>query len=342
MIACANCGNQNLPGLKFCTSCGQPLVAAPPAPPAAVVGRSCPSCGASIPEAVKFCIKCGKPLSGEAPHPPVAAPPPPPPFAPPAPIVAGPPAPSQAAFVAPPGPPPVPRKSAAGTIVAAVIVLAALGAGGYYGYSRWKAKEAPPQTAAVPAQPSPADQVPRAHAEPAVPPPAGAPPAEVQPDQKSAAAASPVRPPAKPGNIPAANLSKKQVPSRPAQRHENELAPLHQAPPPAVPAAPPEASPSPRPISVGGNVQAALLIRQTPPVYPPLAERTGISGVVRLRVVVGTDGAVKEVSVISGNPLLTQAATDAVRQWLYRPTVVNGQPTEVVTEAAITFRLRGQ
>src|ERR1039457_1850655 len=155
MAACANCGNQISPGVRFCTYCGKPLVATAPQPPALVVGRTCPSCGASIPEAVKFCIKCGKPLLREAAHPPVTAPPPPPP-APPAPIVAGPPppplapaapivaapppwrpplipsgglagtreAPHPAAFAAPPEPPPGPRKSAAGTIVAVVHVLA--------------------------------------------------------------------------------------------------------------------------------------------------------------------------------------------------------------------------
>src|ERR1017187_6911461 len=82
MAACANCGNQNLPGQKFCTSCGKPLAATSPAPPAAVVGQTCPWCGASIPEAVKFCIKCGNPCLGEPPLPPLA---------PPAPIVAWPP-----------------------------------------------------------------------------------------------------------------------------------------------------------------------------------------------------------------------------------------------------------
>jgi protein TonB len=81
------------------------------------------------------------------------------------------------------------------------------------------------------------------------------------------------------------------------------------------------------------------LIRQIPPVYPPIAKSARISGTVRLRVVVGTDGAVKDVTPISGHPLLTKAATDAVSQWIYKPTVLNGQPVEVVTEVAINFTL---
>ena len=144
----------------------------------------------------------------------------------------------------------------------------------------------------------------------------------------------------KPGNSPAASVSTERVPSRPAQL-PGEPAPPHQAPPPAVPAVPPEASTSPSPTSPGGKVQEATLIRKVPPQYPPLASQAGITGIVRLRMVVGTDGAVKEVTVISGNPLLAKAAVDAVRQWLYRPAVKNGQPTEMVTETAINFTLGG-
>jgi protein TonB len=84
-----------------------------------------------------------------------------------------------------------------------------------------------------------------------------------------------------------------------------------------------------------------MLIRQVPPTYPPLAKQARVSGEVRLRLVVGTDGAVKEVTVVSGHPLLIQAAIDAVRQWLYRPTVVNGVPVEVLTEVAVNFTLTG-
>jgi protein TonB len=70
-----------------------------------------------------------------------------------------------------------------------------------------------------------------------------------------------------------------------------------------------------------------------------LAKSARISGEVHLRVIIGTNGAVKDVSVISGNPILSKAAVDAVRQWLYRPVIVNGNISEVETETTINFSL---
>jgi len=336
MAACANCGNQNSVGLRFCTSCGKPLVAPAPLPPAAVAGRTCPACGASIPEAVKFCIKCGKPLR-EAAHPAVAASPPlgpPPPIAaalPPPPwrsplVPSGrldemPEPPNPPASTPPPSPPPGPQKSAVGTIVAAIVVLAVLGGGAYYGYTKWFAQEAAPTpAAAVRPQPSPAERVPQGGEQPAPPPPV-----KPQPAHKSAApTASLATQSGKSSETSAASVSKSQ------------------APPAAVPAVPSGASSSQdRGIPVGGNVQAAKLIRQVPPVYPPLAKQARVSGVVQLKVIIGKDGAVKEVTAISGHPFLRQAAIDAVRQWIYQPTLLNGEPTEVSTEVAVNFTLSG-
>ena len=95
-------------------------------------------------------------------------------------------------------------------------------------------------------------------------------------------------------------------------------------------------------IRVGGNVQASKLINHPSPVYPPLAKQARISGVVQLNAVVGTDGYMKELSVVSGHPLLVQAALDAVRQWAYQPTLLNGQPVEVVTVVDVNFSLAEQ
>jgi TonB family protein len=106
--------------------------------------------------------------------------------------------------------------------------------------------------------------------------------------------------------------------------------------------APPAANNLPQSNAAQGVVQSAVLVRNTPPQYPPVAKAAGITGVVRLRVTIGPDGAVKDVSVISGNPLLAKAATDAVRHWQYRPTLVNGKPAQVETEAAINFTLGGR
>jgi TonB family protein len=92
-------------------------------------------------------------------------------------------------------------------------------------------------------------------------------------------------------------------------------------------------------ISVSGEVQAAHLIRQTKPVYPPLAKMARVQGTVRFNAVIGTNGAVKELHVVSGPPLLENAAIDAVQKWLYEPTLSNGEPVEVRTTIDVNFAL---
>jgi protein TonB len=102
---------------------------------------------------------------------------------------------------------------------------------------------------------------------------------------------------------------------------------------------PPPPPPQQQRIRVGGNVQQALLINQVRPVYPPLAKQARISGVVRLQAIIAKDGSVQELQVLQGHPLLVQAALDAVRQWRYRPTLLNGEPVEVVTTVDVVFTL---
>ena len=89
-------------------------------------------------------------------------------------------------------------------------------------------------------------------------------------------------------------------------------------------------------------MQQAKLVRQVPPVYPPEARQAGVSGVVRLNVVVAKDGTVANIEVALGPPMLAQAAIDAVRQWVYRPTLLNGVPVEVSTMVEINFAAGGQ
>jgi len=101
----------------------------------------------------------------------------------------------------------------------------------------------------------------------------------------------------------------------------------------------PSNGPAPQRIRVGDDVQHAKLIRQTHPIYPPLARKTGISGVVRLNAIVGSDGAVQNLTVVSGHPLLVPAALEAVKQWVYAPTLLNGQAVEVVTQIDVNFAL---
>ena len=99
-----------------------------------------------------------------------------------------------------------------------------------------------------------------------------------------------------------------------------------------------EAAAPPR-VKVGGVVQAAKILRQATPVYPVLAKQARISGVVRLEAVISREGTVESLRVISGHPLLVPAAVEAVRQWLYRPTVLNGDPVEVLTQIDVHFKL---
>src|SRR6266851_3830790 len=93
------------------------------------------------------------------------------------------------------------------------------------------------------------------------------------------------------------------------------------------------------PLRVGGNVQAARIINRVQPVYPPLARQTRISGTVRLHAIIGKDGTIQQLEVISGHPLLQQAALDAVRQWRYQPTLLNTEPVEVDTTIDVIFSL---
>jgi len=113
--------------------------------------------------------------------------------------------------------------------------------------------------------------------------------------------------------------------------------------PTAAPPPPPKKE-DPKPkgpdrIRVGGNVQAAKLVRQPKPVYPPLAKQARIQGVVKFTAVIGKDGAIQNLQMISGHPLLVQAATEAVKQWVYQPTLLNGEAVEVVTQIDVNFTL---
>jgi TonB family protein len=92
-------------------------------------------------------------------------------------------------------------------------------------------------------------------------------------------------------------------------------------------------------IRVDSKEQDARRLNNVLPVYPELAKRAGIQGTVQLIVTIGKDGAVTDARVVSGHPMLAEAAVEAVRQWRYSPTIVNGRPVTVVTAVAIEFRL---
>jgi TonB family protein len=107
-----------------------------------------------------------------------------------------------------------------------------------------------------------------------------------------------------------------------------------------VSAVPPPAPPPRERIRVGGQVAAAKLVNVVTPTYPEAARRLRVQGSVELEAMISKSGAVENLSVISGNSLLTPAAIDAVRQWRYQPTLLNGMPVEVVTTVEVTFTLQ--
>ncbi|MCC7499955.1 MAG: energy transducer TonB [Bryobacterales bacterium] len=111
------------------------------------------------------------------------------------------------------------------------------------------------------------------------------------------------------------------------------------APPPPPPKKEEPKPVTPQRIRVGGNVQAAMLIRQPKPAYPPLAKQARVQGVVRFQAIIGKDGTIQNLQLMSGHPLLVQAAQEAVKQWIYKPTLLNGEPVEVVTIIDVNFSL---
>lgn len=93
------------------------------------------------------------------------------------------------------------------------------------------------------------------------------------------------------------------------------------------------------PINVGGNIQSAKILRKVQPAYPALAMSARVSGVVQLAVVIAKDGTIQEIHSLGGPALLIQSAMDAVKQWLYSPTLVNNQPVAVATTIDLNFSL---
>ncbi len=94
-------------------------------------------------------------------------------------------------------------------------------------------------------------------------------------------------------------------------------------------------------VRVSQGVTQGMVIHRVQPTYPPLARTARVQGAVQLAAVIGKDGAVQNLHVLSGHPLLTQAALDAVKQWRYKPYILNGEPVEVDTQITVNFTLSG-
>jgi periplasmic protein TonB len=115
---------------------------------------------------------------------------------------------------------------------------------------------------------------------------------------------------------------------------------LNMAPAPAQRVSQPAAAPSvPQRVSVTSTIEAAKLISQVRPAYPPLALQARIQGNVVLHAIISKEGGVSELRVLSGHPLLVNAALEAVRQWRYSPTLLSGQTVEVETTITVSFVL---
>ncbi|MGB8476649.1 MAG: energy transducer TonB [Candidatus Acidiferrum sp.] len=88
------------------------------------------------------------------------------------------------------------------------------------------------------------------------------------------------------------------------------------------------------------HLEPAMLLQRVEPVYPPLAIQIHREGRVELHAIIATDGTIQSLQVVNGDPLFLQSALHAVRQWLYRPTVLNGQPVEIDTQITVIYSLQ--
>jgi len=98
---------------------------------------------------------------------------------------------------------------------------------------------------------------------------------------------------------------------------------------------------TPQRVRVSQGVTEGLILKKVQPTYPPLARSARIQGQVVLQAVIGKDGAIQGLRAVSGHPMLTPAAIDAVKQWRYKPYFLNGEPVEVDTQITVNFTLAG-
>jgi protein TonB len=98
---------------------------------------------------------------------------------------------------------------------------------------------------------------------------------------------------------------------------------------------------TPQRVRVSSGVQSGLLVRKVPPAYPPLARQARIQGTVVLQAQISKEGNIENLQLISGHPMLAPAAIEAVKQWKYKPYLLNGEPVEVETQVQVNFTLAG-
>jgi protein TonB len=98
---------------------------------------------------------------------------------------------------------------------------------------------------------------------------------------------------------------------------------------------------TPQRVRVSQGVSQGLLVKRVQPTYPPLARQARIQGSVILRAQISKDGSIEGLTLVSGHPMLAPAAIEAVKQWKYKPYLLNGEPVEVDTEVLVNFTLSG-
>ena len=102
---------------------------------------------------------------------------------------------------------------------------------------------------------------------------------------------------------------------------------------------PPPPPPPPAPVRVGGNIKPPVRTKNVPPTYPPIAQSARVQGVVIIEATIGPSGKVTDARVLRSVPLLDAAALDAVKQWEYTPTLLNGVPVPVIMTVTVQFAL---
>src|SRR6185503_6456364 len=107
-----------------------------------------------------------------------------------------------------------------------------------------------------------------------------------------------------------------------------------------IPEPPPPPPPPAAPVRVGGNIKPPQKTRDVRPTYPPIAQSARVQGIVIIEATIGPDGSVKDAKVLRSIPLLDQAALDAVRQWQFTPTLLNGVPVPVIMTVTVQFTLQ--
>src|SRR5690606_14460650 len=107
-----------------------------------------------------------------------------------------------------------------------------------------------------------------------------------------------------------------------------------------LPVAPPPPPPPTQPVRVGGNIRPPTKIKHVRPVYPPIAQSARVQGIVIIEATIGPNGKVTDAKVLRSIPLLDQAALDAVKQWEFTPTLLNGVPVPVIMTVTVQFTLQ--